>query len=72
MRGTWRRADREARGGAGTGRHSAAVGKRVALGGGGGEGGAGTGRRAATGGRKAHIQEAEACSRCYCRWVYSI
>jgi hypothetical protein len=39
MRGTWRRADTEARGGAGTGRRSAAVGKRVALGGGGGEGG---------------------------------
>jgi hypothetical protein len=57
MRGTWRRADREARGGAGTGRRSAAVGERVALGGGGGEGGAGTGRRAATGGREARIQE---------------
>jgi hypothetical protein len=39
MRGTWRRADKEARGGAGTGRRSAAVGKRVALGGGGGAGG---------------------------------
>jgi hypothetical protein len=51
MRGTERRADREARGGAGTGRRSAAVGERVALGGGGGEGGAGTGRRAAAGGR---------------------
>jgi hypothetical protein len=90
MRGTWRRADREARGGAGTGRHatargqggarrrwgrgwrSAAVGERVALGGGGEEGGAGIGRRAAAGGRKARIQEAEACSRCYCRWVHSI
>jgi hypothetical protein len=57
MRGTGRRADREARGGAGTGRRSAVVGERVALGGGGGEGGAGAGRRTAAGGREARIQE---------------
>jgi hypothetical protein len=73
MRGTERRADREARGGAGTGRRSAAVGERVALGGGGGEGGAGTGRRAAAGGREARIQEEPRRARgCYCRWVHSI
>jgi hypothetical protein len=57
MRGTGRRADREARGGAGTGRHAAAVEERVALGGGGGEGGTRIGRRTAAGSREAHIQE---------------
>jgi hypothetical protein len=103
MRGTWRRADREARGGAGTGRHatvrgqggarrrwgrgwrSAAVGERVALGGGGGEGGAGTGRRAAAGaGRRAYRRPRRArgviaggciqyreCTQVYCRiYIY--
>jgi hypothetical protein len=73
MRGTGRRADREARGGVGTGRHAAARGQggarrrwgrgwrgdREARGGGGGQGGA-------------RIGGPRACSRCYCSWVHSI
>jgi hypothetical protein len=56
MRGTGRRADREALGGAGTGRRSAARGQ------GGarrrwGEGGAGTWRHEAAGSREARVQE---------------
>jgi hypothetical protein len=64
MRGIGRHADREARGGAGTGRRAAAVGERVARGQGGAQRWRGAERRA--------YRRAEGGSGCYCIWVHSL